>query len=117
MGITSALGPIGGTTETGTAPGATEHNASGLTRGIATVFTHTASADTGSVAKTFVYGTSGSLIVGRSFLSNSQVFGAGTGRGNFAFFVDQLNGGTGYNLASTNDSLAITYNITFATVP
>lgn len=117
MGITESIASVAGT-ETGTAPGGTEYGSGeGLERSICTTFTHTAGASTGTIGKTFTYTGSTSKTIGRSFLSNSQVTAAASGRGNFAFFVDQLNGATGYVVASNGDTLQITYTITYTTVP
>lgn len=118
MGLTTNVSSIAGT-ETGTAPGGTELLASaGLGRTIATVFSHTASASTGTVGNTFtVTGSPGSTTIGESFLSNSQTPSAASGRGNFIFFADQLNGATGYVVATNGDTLQITYTITYTTVP
>lgn len=116
MGLTDSTGSVGGT-ETGTAPGGAELTANGLGRVIATTLSHTASADTGTIGKTFTYTGGTNQVIGRSFISNSQTASAGSGRGNFAFFVDQLNGTFGYNVASNGDTLQITYTITFAAVP
>lgn len=116
MALTDSVGAVGGT-ETGTALGGTELTTLGLSRGLATTFTHTAGASTGTIGKTFTYTGSASQTIGRSALVNSQTAAAGSGRGNFAFFVDQLNGATGYVVASNGDTLQITYTITYATVP
>lgn len=116
MGLTDSTSSVAGT-ETGTVPGGTEIITNGLNRVIATTLTHTASASTGTIGKTFTYTGGTNQVIGRSFMSNSQTAAAGSGRGNFAFFVDQLNGTFGYNVASNGDTLQITYTITFATVP
>lgn len=116
MGLTDSVSSVGGT-ETGTAPGGTEYTSTGLGRVIATTLTHTAGASTGTIGNTFTYTGSSSITIGRSFLSNSQTASAGSGRGNFAIFVDQLNGGTGYVVASNGDTLQVTYTVTYATVP
>lgn len=116
MGITNNVSSIAGT-ETGTAPGGTEYNANGLTRLICTTFTHSAGASTGTLGLTYTFTGSSSTTIGESFLSNSQTVSAGSGRGNFAFFADQLNGATGYVVASNGDTLQITYTITYTTVP
>lgn len=115
MGLCSDTTSVGGT-ETGTSPG-TELTGNGLDRTIATTLTHTAGASTGTVGNTFTYTTSGSITIGRSFLSNSKTASAGSGRGNFALFADQLNSTTGYVVASNGDTLQITYTVTYATVP
>lgn len=116
MGLTDSVSSVAGT-ETGTAAGGTEYSSTGLGRVIATTLTHTAGASTGTVGNTFTYTGSSSITIGRSFLSNSQTAAAGSGRGNFAMFIDQLNGGTGYVVASSGDTLQVTYTVTYATVP
>lgn len=116
VGITDSVSAVAGT-ETGTAPGGTEYTANGLGRTIATTLTHTAGASTGTIGVTFTYTGSSSVTIGRSFVSNSKTASAGSGRGNFGFFIDQLNGASGYVVASNGDTLQITYTVTYATVP
>ncbi len=117
--LSDSVAAVAGT-ETGTAMGGTEWvvgTAPGLQRAYATTFTHTAGASTGTIGKTFTYTGSSSVTVGRSALVNSLTAGGTSPRGNFAFFIDRLNGGTGYALATSGDTLQILMTVTYATVP
>jgi len=116
MALTDSVAAVIGT-ETGTALLGTEQTTNGLTRALVTTWTHTAGASTGTIGKTFTYTGGSSQAIGRSALVNSQTSAAGSGRGNFAFFVDQLNGSSGYFVANNGDTIQITYTITYTTVP
>lgn len=96
--------------DTGAAMGGTEHNSNGLARQKITSVTRTAGSAityTVTLATTFTYTTSGSVNIGRAMLTNSLV-----DSNNFAYFIDQINGGTPATVSTNGDTLQIQYTIT-----
>lgn len=112
IALTDSTSAVAGT-ETGTALGGTEIITNGLTRAQVTTVTRTIGSTSATMALTFTYTGSGAQAIGRCAITNSQIAGTNTNNiGNFAYFIDQVNGGVAATVSANGDTFTPTYTLT-----
>lgn len=106
IALTDSTSAVAGT-ETGAALGGSELSTNGLGRALADVVTRTIGSTSATMAHTFTYSTTGAQAIGRCAIVNAI-----TASKNYAYFVDQVNGGTPATVSASGDTFTPTYTIT-----